>query len=99
MQGRALQHSPSDGAAMTAPARIFYSYSRRDEEAREELERALATLREEGLISEWVDRRIGAGADWGSEIEANLATADIVLLLVSSDFLASDYCKLETALA
>ena len=80
--------------------RIFYSYSHRDEALRDELERHLSLLRREGLISEWHDRRIGAGSDWGSDIDANLAMADIVLLLVSSDFLHSDYCyEKETALA
>jgi hypothetical protein len=81
-------------------ARIFYSYSHRDEALRDELERHLSMLRREGLISEWHDRRIGAGSDWGTEIDSNLAAADIVLLLVSSDFLHSEYCyDRETALA
>jgi hypothetical protein len=44
------------------------------------------------LIVEWHDRRIGAGDFWSKEIDAHVRTARIILLLISSDFLASDYC-------
>jgi len=49
-------------------------------------------LRAQGVLSEWHDRRIGAGTPWREAIERNLDTAHIILLLVSPDFLASPYC-------
>jgi hypothetical protein len=73
-------------------ARVFISYSHRDEELRNELEKHLAALRHQGLIETWHDRRIGAGKDFNNEISENLEKADIILLLVSSDFIASPYC-------
>ncbi|QLQ24890.1 MAG: TIR domain-containing protein [Dechloromonas sp.] len=74
------------------PLSLFYSYSHRDEAFREELEAHLAYLRRGKLIAEWHDRMIGAGDEWKQQIDHSLATADIVLLLVSADFIASDYC-------
>lgn len=73
-------------------AKLFFSYSHKDEELRNELEVHLAMLQRQGLITAWHDRRIGAGKNIHSEISAELEGADIVLLLVSAHFLASDYC-------
>jgi len=50
------------------------------------------TLRRGGLIAEWHDRKLEPGDAWKDEIDRHLTSADIVLLLVSSDFIASDYC-------
>jgi hypothetical protein len=72
--------------------RLFYSYSHRDERLRDKLERHLATLKRNGVIESWHDRKIGAGNEWKGGIDANLEAADIILLLVSSDFIDSDYC-------
>lgn len=71
---------------------LFYSYSHKDEEIRNELEKHLSILKRQGVISEWHDRKISGGAEWESEIDQQLQSASIILLLVSSDFLASDYC-------
>jgi hypothetical protein len=76
----------------TRPVRLFYSYSHKDEILRDELEEALALLKRQGLISGWHDRRIGAGEEWKGAIDKNLEEAQVILLLVSSSFLASDYC-------
>lgn len=73
-------------------AKIFFSYSHADEELRNELEKHLSILKRQGLIETWHDRQIGAGEDFANKINSNLETADIILLLVSSDFLNSDYC-------
>ncbi len=73
-------------------ARLFISYSHADDEHRKRLELHLASLRREGLIAPWHDRMIPAGTEWAATIDRNLAEADIVLLLVSADFVASDYC-------
>jgi hypothetical protein len=71
---------------------LFYSYAHEDEDLRKELEKHLAGLRREGLLSEWHDRKIKAGKDWADAIDDNLDKANIVLLLVSPDFMASEYC-------
>jgi internalin A len=72
--------------------RLFYSYSHKDETLRDELETHLKLLQRQGLIQPWHDRRILPGNDWVSDIDDNLNRADIILLLVSADFMASDYC-------
>ncbi|MBZ5618913.1 MAG: toll/interleukin-1 receptor domain-containing protein [Acidobacteriia bacterium] len=74
------------------PVKLFYSYSHADEDSRDRLEDHLATLKREGSITSWHDRKIPPGKEWGREIDHHLLTADIVLLLVSVDFLNSDYC-------
>ena len=72
--------------------RLFYSYSHKDRPLRDHLEAHLAVLRRNGGIEEWHDRRIEPGWDWKGTIDANLEAADLILLLVSANFLASDYC-------
>lgn len=79
-------------ATSPEPIRIFYSYSHKDESLRRRLETHLASLRRQGLIIEWHDRQIEAGEGWKSAIDQNLQAAHIVLLLVSPDFINSDYC-------
>lgn len=71
---------------------LFFSYSHKDEELRNELETHLALLKRQGFISSWHDRRITAGSDINQEISSELESAQIILLLVSAHFLNSDYC-------
>lgn len=68
------------------------SYSHTDEQLRDELEKHLAGLRRQGWITTWHDRRIGPGEELHGQISAQLNAADIILLLISADFLNSDYC-------
>lgn len=70
----------------------FYSYAHRDEEARDRLAVYLAPLRHNGRIVEWHDRKIEPGTDWNASISSRLDSANLVLMLLSPDFLASDYC-------
>ena len=72
--------------------RLFYSYSHKDEYYRNKLETHLKILERTGKISSWHDRNIDAGDDGTSTIDENLERADIILLIVSADFIASDYC-------
>jgi len=72
--------------------KVFFSYSHKDEELRNELEEHLALLKRQGIIASWHDRRISAGNDFGEEISEHLETANLVLLIISASFLASDYC-------
>ncbi|MFQ3788884.1 toll/interleukin-1 receptor domain-containing protein [Halomonas sp. A29] len=71
---------------------VFFSYSHADEELRDQLEKQLSILRRQGVIETWHDRRIGAGQELHGEISQHVENDDVILLLVSSDFLASDYC-------
>jgi TIR domain len=79
-------------AASSAPLSLFYSYAHEDEGLRDQLEIHLRQLQRQGLISEWHDRKILPGEVWADKIDTNLETASIILLLVSPDFLSSDYC-------
>ena len=71
---------------------IFVCYARKDKEQLEELEKHLSLLRKQNIIDVWYDRDISAGTDWEKEIAIHLNKADIILLLVSPDFMNSDYC-------
>ncbi|AWB21795.1 toll/interleukin-1 receptor domain-containing protein [Methylobacterium currus] len=73
-------------------ATIFFSYSHKDEALRDRLEVALTTMKRQGLIETWHDRRLRAGDDFDTGVRAELERADVILLLVSPDFIASDYC-------
>ena len=71
---------------------LFYSFSTKDESLRIQLETHLAMLKREKLIREWHFQKIPPGTAFRDEIDKHLTTARIILLLVSADFLASDYC-------
>ena len=73
------------------PVSLFYSYAHEDESLRNELCGHLKILERRGLLSQWHDRQIQAGEDWHSRISEELQTADLVLLLVSTAFINSDY--------
>jgi parallel beta-helix repeat (two copies)/parallel beta-helix repeat (two copies) len=71
---------------------VFISYSHKDELLRDELEKHLSILKRQKLILTWFDRKIGAGEEWKGQIDEHLDSAQVILLLISADFLASDYC-------
>lgn len=81
-----------DCGCFGGPITVFYSYSHKDEELRNELDKHLSVLKRQGIIAGWHDRAIEAGKDWDDEITRQLKTARIILLLISADFLASEYC-------
>lgn len=72
--------------------KIFISYSHADEWLKDELIKHLSALRRDGRILVWHDRLISAGQDLHAEIDQNLYTSQLLVLLVSSDALASNYC-------
>src|SRR5437868_1226039 len=82
----------NEQSAAPSPITVFYSYAHADERLRQQLEIHLGLLRQQRIIAEWHDRQIGAGTDWAQEIDTHLSTARVILLLISPDFLASDYC-------
>jgi hypothetical protein len=71
---------------------LFYAYSHKDERLRDKLETHLSILKRNRIISDWHDRKIPAGAGWTGVVDEHLDGAAIILLLVSADFIASDYC-------
>ncbi|ODH01568.1 hypothetical protein A4S05_28455 [Nostoc sp. KVJ20] len=77
---------------MSNAVKVFFSYSHKDEALRDELATHLSMMKRQGVIEAWHDREISAGSEWANAIDDNLEIADIILLLVSANFLASDYC-------
>jgi TIR domain len=75
-----------------APVEIFCCYARQDKSHLDRLKKHLVPLQRQGLITIWNDADISPGTDWKKEIKKHLNTAQIILLLVSPDFMASDYC-------
>lgn len=75
--------------------KLFYSYSHKDEEFRNKLEKHLSVLKQRGHIEDWHDRKILPGQDFQKEIDQHLKDADVIALLISSDFLSSDACQEE----
>ena len=71
---------------------VFISYSHQDRELQKKLAIALSNLRNQKLISDWFDGDITPGTEWKKQILAHLAQDQIILLLISPDFMASDFC-------
>jgi hypothetical protein len=71
---------------------VFISYSHQDQALRTELEKHLSNLKRQNIITSWYDGHIIPGAALEPEIMNHLKRAQIILLLVSADFIASDFC-------
>lgn len=71
--------------------RVFLSYSHKDEKYKLELDNHFSLTKRMGVIETWNDRKINAGQEWDKEIKHQLEQADVVLLLLSSDFFTSEY--------
>ncbi|MEJ7736113.1 MAG: toll/interleukin-1 receptor domain-containing protein [Chitinophagaceae bacterium] len=71
---------------------VFISYSHKDENYKDDLETHLKIHERNGLIFSWHDRKINASQDWSFEIDNALQNSQLILLLISPDFIASDYC-------
>ncbi|MET0396393.1 MAG: TIR domain-containing protein [Longimicrobiaceae bacterium] len=85
-------HNVSDTTSAARAARVFISYTHRDTEIASEFEKHLTILARKGEIEIWSERQILQGANWRTTIDERLESADIILFLISADFLASDYC-------
>ncbi|MGH9837661.1 MAG: TIR domain-containing protein [Blastocatellia bacterium] len=79
-------------ATLKQPILVFCSYSHRDEALRDELSKHLSGLKRPGFILEWHDRLILPGEKWAAAIDDQINRARVILLLISPDFLDSDYC-------
>lgn len=71
--------------------KVFVSYSAQDQEFAEELEKHLVLLQRQGLIRTWQSRIVDRSYDWANTIDINLEESQLILPLVSTDYLASDY--------
>jgi hypothetical protein len=71
--------------------KVFVSYSRLDADWRRRLDQHLKPLIREGLVDYWCDDKVKAGSDWMAELQEGLRSAKVVILLVSSNFFASDF--------
>jgi len=72
--------------------KVFISYAREDDTFREQLDKQLSLLKRSDFIDVWHNHAINAGMEREREIATHLNTAHLILLLVSSDFMASDDC-------
>ncbi len=77
---------------MTSTIEIFCCYARKDQPLLQSLKTHLMPLQWQGLITIWSDTDINAGVEWEEEIKKHLNTAQMILLLISPDFMASKYC-------
>jgi hypothetical protein len=78
-----------------APAQavfVFTSSAHEDQNLLEQLKKHLSPLKRLGVIQEWYDREIKAGTEWRGQIDENLDAAHLILLLISPDFMDSNYC-------
>src|SRR2546422_2161780 len=77
---------------MASIIEIFCCYARKDQSFLKDLRKHLIPFQKQGLINLWYDADISPGTNWEEEIQKHLETAQIILLLISPNFMASDYC-------
>ena len=75
---------------MTKPT-VFISYSHKDEQWKDRLVTQLGVLQQQGYLDVWDDRRIEAGTDWFKEIEDAIHVASVAILMISANFLHSNF--------
>ena len=74
------------------PFSVFISYAHRDRALSKELENHLSNLRRQNIIASWYDGDISPGSEWKPQINEHLNSDQIILLLISANFMASDFC-------
>jgi internalin A len=92
LNGVDLPGYKKEKAPETRPISVLYSYAHEDERYKDSLETHLKILHRQGKISSWSDCEIEGGENWREEIMRELNRADIILLLISADFIKSDFC-------
>ncbi|GCE13843.1 toll/interleukin-1 receptor domain-containing protein [Tengunoibacter tsumagoiensis] len=75
-----------------SPLDVFISYSHKDKVLRDGLSTALSNLQRQNIIHTWYDGDLVPGSEWQKILMHKLTTAHIILLLISADFIASDFC-------
>ena len=83
---------PAQRNAIIRYRAILFLFPRRTKRPKISWSSHLSDLRRQGVIREWHDRKIGLGTEWAKEIDEHLNSAEVILLLISSDFIASEYC-------
>ena len=73
------------------PVKIFVSYAHKDDSFRQDMMTHLSVFRRHQAITIWDDKGIDPGEEWDEEIREELQSSDIILLLISASFLASEY--------
>ncbi|HEY8612459.1 MAG TPA: toll/interleukin-1 receptor domain-containing protein [Roseomonas sp.] len=99
--GGLVGFAQAPGTKIPDALHVFISYSHQDEAVTSELIKHLSPLKRLNIIADWHDRKIEPGDKWEKAISENLKKADIVVLIVSIDFINSRYCydiEMETAL-
>lgn len=86
-----IEQLPQEGVQERKAVSIFVCYAREDEDLRRELERHLALMQRQGVIDVWHDMMINPGEEWEPAIKAHITRAQVILILVSPDLIASDY--------
>jgi len=76
----------------TAPMKVFISYSHEDKDYFKNFVKFLSNMQRQGEVSAWSDQDITGGDGWRNKINDNLECADVIVLLISQDFVHSDYC-------
>lgn len=89
---------PKTPAATPRPPLVFVSYSRKDEKWKTRLVPHLQSLAQAGVeLMAWHDRRIDGGSQWYADIRHAMESAAAAVLLISADFLGSDFCVKQEA--
>jgi hypothetical protein len=77
---------------MSEPLKIFISYSHKDSDLKKQLDIHLKNLERTLPINVWSDNEILGGQEWNALIFEKLRSSHIILILLSPDFIASDFC-------
>ena len=90
---KGFRHEPPERVAGKRLPELFYSYAHEDERHLNQLQKHLNVLVIDRLMSAWYDRDIPPGDEWDRKIDERIRSADIILLIVSPSFLASEYIR------
>src|SRR5436305_1746685 len=85
-----MDEATSMATMLNRSIEVFISYAREDKEMLKRLETHLSLLEHQGLISVWYDLKAPSGTSIAEEVQRHLNTAQIILLIVSSNYLAND---------